>query len=131
MHRNLKIDTEKVRQRLDNVHLKWMIDPSDDTKIVCNDYLTDDDRPVSYMTEMEKEAVNTPVIRLEIMDLNQDVNSIKISGSYTGDYNKSLSIYLKGKNKDNKRQTTIKRYKYVPGDFINNRASDFYGKRGM
>ena len=77
----------------ENVHLKWVVDPSDDTKIVCNEILIDETRGNKrWMTAAEKAKVNTPIIRLEIMDLNQDVNNIKISGSYTGDYTEKINL---------------------------------------
>ena len=77
----------------ENVHLKWVVDPSDDTKIVCNEILIDETRGNKrWMTAEEKAEVNTPIIRLEINDPQQDADGFEVPESYVCNYNEKINL---------------------------------------
>ncbi len=76
----------------ETAYLKWVIDPSDNTKITDNKTLTTAGRDKPYMTAEEKAKVSTPVIQLKIDDQASDAASVEVSGSYSGDYSETINL---------------------------------------
>lgn len=76
----------------DKVYLKWIVDPSNDTKIMDNDTLTDTSREYPYLTPEEKKQIETPVIQLKVADATMLPDKVEIDGSYSGIYTDKVNL---------------------------------------
>ena len=63
---------------IETYYLKWKL--KEDAKIVSNENLTSEDKP--QMTEDEKDAVDTPAVKVTVRDENVDVRNIETEGTY-------------------------------------------------
>jgi len=74
--------------------LKWRLKPGTGTKITSNEELN---RPAGsenpgYMTDEEKEAVETPVVLVNIKDRENDIVNFETEGTYKGPWNEAVNL---------------------------------------
>lgn len=75
-------------------YLKWRLKPGDDTKISSNEELNrpDGSDDPAYMTDEEKENVDTPVILVNIKDRDNDIVNFETDGTYKGPWNETVNL---------------------------------------
>ena len=66
----------------------------DGAKITCNEYLekADDRQSGAYMSDEEKENVDTPAVSITVRDENADVSNIEVEGTYKTPVNDYINL---------------------------------------
>lgn len=87
-----KVEILKEGENLTEDHyLSWRLKPGDDTKITSNEELNRSEGP-AYMTDKEKEQVDTPTILIHIKDEQNDIVNFEIEGSYKGPWDETINL---------------------------------------
>lgn len=72
----------------------WRLKPGDETKIISNVELNrpEGSEKPGYMTDTEKEAVETPSIHIKIKDRENDIVNFEVGGTYKGPWDQAVNL---------------------------------------